>query len=78
MSAMNLVGAVGWNLIPRFNSETGTAIWQEGFSQMVKNRVFYMILAILLAAGATGIYHLKRRGVLGNGKKIFSNRKRVS
>ena len=78
MSAMNLVGAVGWNLIPRFNSETGTAIWQEGFSQMVKNRVFYMILAILLAAGATGIYHLKRRGVLGNGRKIFSNRKRVS
>lgn len=78
MSAMELVGAVGWNLIPRFNSETGTAIWQEGFSQMVKNRVFYMVLAILLAAAATGIYHLKRRGVLGNGRKIFFNRKRVS
>lgn len=74
----NLVGSVGWNLVPRFNNNEKTAIWLAVFPQMVKNRIFYSILAAVLAAATVWIYQLKRKGVLGNGGKISANRKRVS
>lgn len=73
-----LVGGVGWNLVPRFNSKQETAVWLEVFPQMVRNRIFYSILAVVLVMGTVGIYHLKRKGVLGNGRKLFGNRQRVS
>lgn len=74
----NLVGSMGWNLVPRFNNNEKTAIWLAVFPQMVKNRIFYSILAAVLAAATVWIYQLKRKGVLGNGGKISANRKRVS
>ncbi|MBS6195688.1 MAG: ABC transporter permease [Clostridiales bacterium] len=78
MGSVNLVGSVGWGLIPRFNNFGETAVWQQVFPQMVVNRIFYSCFAIALVAGTIGIYHLKRKGVLGNGRKILGNRKRVS
>lgn len=74
----NLVGAVGWNLVPRFNSQQETDVWIAVFPQMVRNRIFYSLLAAVLVAATVGIYQLKRKGVLGNGGKISANRKRVS
>lgn len=78
MSGSKLVGEVGWNLMPRFNSHTDTAVWEAEFLQMVRNRSAYVILAIILTAATVGIYSLKRKGVLGNGRKNFFHRKRVS
>lgn len=76
-NANALVGGVGWNLIPRFNSSQDTAVWREVFPQMVRNRLVYSLLALLLLAGTAGIYHLKRKGVLGNGRKFVDRRKGV-
>lgn len=73
-----LVGGVGWNLVPRFNSDQETAVWLSVFPQMVKNRIFYSLLTVVLTAATVGIYQLKRKGVLGSGRKISANRKRVS
>ena len=74
----SLVGGVGWNLIPRFNNHAKTDVWLQVFPQMVRNRIFYSVLAAALVAATVGIYQLKRKGVLGNGRKISANRKRVS
>lgn len=74
-NANSLVGGVGWNLIPRFNSSQGTAVWSAVFPQMVKNRIFYSILALILIGGTVWVYDLKRKGVLGNGRKILGSRK---
>ena len=71
----SLVGGVGWNLMPRFNSNQDTAVWLEVFPQMVKNRLLYTVLALALAAATVGVYHLKRKGVLQNGRKPVGRRK---
>ena len=71
----SLVGGVGWNLMPRFNSSQDTAVWLEVFPQMVKNRLFYTVLALMLAAATVWVYHLKRKGVLQNGRKFLGRRK---
>lgn len=78
MGAENLVGKVGWNLMPRLNSSADTGIWQAQFPQMIKNRLLYVVAAVILMIATTGIYHLKRKGVWGNGRKISGNHKRVS
>lgn len=74
----NLVGGVGWNLVPRFNNKGKTAVWLEVFPQMIKNRIFYSVLAVVLLAATVGIYEWKRKGVFRNGRKILANRKSVS
>lgn len=72
-----LVGSVGWNLIPRFNSDQSTDIWQSVYGQMVRNRLLYAGLALVLMAGTVLIYHMKRKGVLGGRGKNFIHRKRT-
>ena len=61
--------------MPRFNSSQDTAVWLEVFPQMVKNRLFYTVLALMLAAATVWVYHLKRKGVLQNGRKFLGRRK---
>ncbi|MDY4670390.1 MAG: ABC transporter permease [Oliverpabstia sp.] len=78
MGAENLVGKVGWNLMPRFNSSADTMVWQEQFPQMIRNRLLYVAVAVVLMIAATGVYHLKRKGVWGNGRKISGSHKRIS
>lgn len=70
-----LTGTVGWNLIPRFNNDQATEVWLSVFGQMVKNRLLYTGLAVLLMAGTVLIYHMKRKGVLGGRGKNFIHRK---
>ena len=66
---------MGWNLIPRFNNDQATEVWLSVFGQMVKNRLLYTGLAVLLMTGTVLIYHMKRKGVLGGRGKNFIHRK---
>ena len=75
LSMGNLVGNVGWNLIPRFNTVGAYEKYNEVFNQLVINRLFYSFIGIILLVGSIGIYQLKRKGALNINGKILSNRK---
>lgn len=71
----NLVGNVGWNLIPRFNTIGEYAIYKDILPELIRNRLFYTAISILLVIATIVVYGYKRKGVLHlNGKKS-SNRK---
>ncbi len=55
-------GVYGWNLIPRHNTAFNWKGYQEGFSQLVSNRIFYGSLAVILIAFTVFIYSQKRKG----------------
>ena len=61
-ASTNLIGYVGWNLIPRFNTVGSYTVFQSIFDDLVRNRIFYTIIAILILAGTIIIYDKKRRG----------------
>lgn len=71
-------GAYGWNLIPRHNTQMNYGLFAEGFSQLVKNRVLYTVLALVLTGLTILVYEVKRKGRLRRRGKIFRSRKRVS
>ncbi len=75
LSMGNLVGNVGWNLIPRFNTVGAYEKYNEVFYQLVINRLFYSLIGIILLLATVGIYQLKRKGALNINGKILSNRK---
>lgn len=71
----NLVGNVGWNLIPRFNTVGEYAIYKDILPELIRNRLFYTAISILLVIATIVVYGYKRKGVMHlNGKKS-SNRK---
>lgn len=80
MQSMNRMqgGAYGWNLIPRHNTQMNYGLFAEGFSQLVKNRVLYTVLALVLAGLTILVYEVKRKGRLRRRGKILRSRKRVS
>lgn len=78
LASSNLVGYVGMNLIPRFNSMGDYDRYQSIFSELVKNRIFYTCLGILLFVLSTVIYDFKRRGKWIQNGKIFKHHKSVS
>lgn len=57
-----LVGNFGMNLIPRWNTLGKYEKFSGQFSVLVINRIFYGVLALVLLAGTTAIYELKRKG----------------
>lgn len=69
-------GAYGWNLIPRHNSPVNYGSFAEGFRQLVYNRVFYALFAVLMVAASIGIYEAKRKGHLRRNGKILRNHKK--
>lgn len=69
----NLVGNVGMNLIPRFNSFGDYYIYSRIFNELVMNRAFYSIVGILLIVLTIFIYDKKRKGKLNLNGKIFKN-----
>lgn len=73
LGASNLVGNVGMNLIPRFNSFGDYDIYSRIFNELVINRVFYSIVGILLILITIFIYDKKRKGKLNLNGKIFKN-----
>lgn len=75
LSMDNLVGNVGWNLIPRFNTVGEYNIYKDILPELIRNRLFYTAISILLVIATIVVYGYKRKGVLHlNGKKS-SNRK---
>lgn len=75
MGAGSLVGMVGYNIMPRFNTIGEHAVYKEIFPQLVKNRLFYSGMGILLIIATIVVYHYKRKGALNYHGKIFKHRK---
>lgn len=75
MAGSNLVGYVGWNLIPRFNTVGSYRIYQSIFGDLVRNRIFYTVVAMFMLAASILIYDLKRKGRLHLGGTIRKDSK---
>ncbi|WP_455716771.1 ABC transporter permease [Anaerosporobacter sp.] len=75
MGADLLVGTVGYNIMPRFNTVGEYEVFKEIFPQLVRNRLFYSGISILLIVATIIIYHYKRKGALMINGKIFKHRK---
>lgn len=73
LGVSNLVGNVGMNLIPRFNSFGDYDIYNSIFNELVINRVFYSIIGTLLIVLTIFIYDKKRKGKLNLNGKILKN-----
>lgn len=58
----NLVGHVGMNLIPRFNNLGNYEIYKKIFPELLKNRVGYTIISVILVLLTIWIYSIKRKG----------------
>lgn len=71
-------GRYGWNLIPRHNTAMNYKGYQEGFSQLLSNRILYASLAVLAVAVTAWIYSQKRKGRMNIRGKISANRKSQS
>ncbi len=68
-------GMYGWNLAPRHNTELNWKGYQDGFSQLAANRIFYAALSMVLLAFTVFIYSQKRKGRLVIRGKILADRK---
>lgn len=68
-------GQYGWNLIPRHNTEMNYSGFSAGFDQLVMNRIFYTVLAVVLVLLTVWVYETKRKGHLRRHGKILQNRK---
>lgn len=71
----NLVGAVGWNLIPRFNRIGGYDIYEQMREQLMRNRFFYTGMALALLLLTVWIYSKKRKGEFVSVGTMLRNRK---
>lgn len=71
-------GRYGWNLIPRHNTILNYSGYQEGFSQLLTNRILYASLAVIAVSVTAWIYSQKRKGRMNIRGKISANRKSQS
>lgn len=71
-------GRYGWNLIPRHNTILNYSGYQEGFSQLLCNRILYALLAVIAVSVTAWIYSKKRKGRMNIRGKISANRKSQS
>jgi hypothetical protein len=65
--------SVGWNLIPRFNTVGEYDHFKELFPQLIRNRLFYTGISILLVGLTILVYELKRKGGYQLRGKIFKH-----
>lgn len=75
MSASDLVGSVGWNLIPRFNAVGEFSIYGRMKGQLFRNRLVYTGLALMLMILTVLIFDRKRKGEFVSVKTKLRNRK---
>lgn len=73
LGASKLVGYVGMNLIPRFNSFGSYDIYKSVFNELVINRAFYSIVGLFIIVITIFIYDKKRKGKLNLNGKILKN-----
>ncbi len=70
-----LVGVVGWNLIPRFNSVVCYEVYEKMKPELFLNRGVYAIVAMVLLVCTIWIYDCKRKGVFVSVGAKLRNRK---
>lgn len=75
LGAMDLIGHVGMNLIPRFNDVGSYQVYSNIFKELVLNRLGYSFISIVILIATIMIFHLKRKGTLLNYGKILRNNK---
>ena len=73
LGSSNLIGNVGMNLIPRFNTLGSYEVYNRVFNELVINRVFYSVLGISLIVITIFVYDIKRKGKLNLNGKILKN-----
>lgn len=73
LSTSNLIGFVGWNLMPRFNTIGKTYIYEEIYSQLLKNRIMYTVLSFMLLILTALVFSIKRKGGLMRYGKVSVN-----
>ncbi|GAA3646165.1 hypothetical protein [Asaccharospora irregularis] len=73
LGAFNLVGNVGMNLVPRFNTFGAYDIYSRIFNELVINRVFYSVVGIVLIVMNIFVYDIKRKGKFNLNGKILKN-----
>ncbi|SEW00211.1 ABC transporter permease [[Clostridium] fimetarium] len=74
----NLIGHVGWNLMPRFNTLGSYEVYNSVFSDLVYNRLMFTAISFVLLVLTVITYELKRKGVLKFYGKVFQYRKSQS
>ncbi len=75
MNANNLVGSVGWNLVPRFNTVGSYTVYKQVEGQLMRNRLLYTGIACLLVLLTIFVYSRKRKGEFVSGGTVLRNRK---
>ena len=74
----NLIGHVGWNLMPRFNTLGSYEVYNSVFSDLVYNRLMFIAISFVLLVLTVMTYELKRRGLLKFYGNVFQYRKSQS
>lgn len=75
MSTGNLVGTVGWNLVPRFNTVGQYGVYQQIREQLIKNRCLYTGVALVLVLFTIILFGKKRKGEFVSVGTMLRNRK---
>lgn len=75
MGGFKLVGKVGWNLMPRFNTIGEYAVYQQMEEQLIKNRCLYAVAAFFLVVLTIMIFDKKRKGEFVSVGTMLRNRK---
>ena len=63
-------GGYGWDLMLRHNTIGNTQVYLSNIQVLMTNRVFYVVLSILLVVATCLIYELKRKGRLNPFDKV--------
>ncbi|MEK5332832.1 hypothetical protein [Lysinibacillus sp. FSL W8-0992] len=62
VGSTNIVGKVGFNLIPRFNNVGSTVIFEGIYQELVVNRILWACIGILCFFVSVIVYDYKRKG----------------
>jgi hypothetical protein len=73
LASSNLVGYVGLNLVPRFNTVGDYDVYKKIYPDLVMNRIYYVALSVFLLTVSIIIYDLNRRGKWIQNDKIFKH-----
>ncbi|MFJ7405881.1 MULTISPECIES: hypothetical protein [unclassified Lysinibacillus] len=70
VGSTNIVGKVGFNLIPRFNNVGSTVIFEGIYQELVVNRILWACIGILCFLVSVIVYDYKRKGgkILGKSR----------
>lgn len=68
----------GMNYIPRWNSFGLTGEFFRQLPELIRNRLFYTLAAVLMLGLTALVFDLKRKGVWRIGGNLFGNRKSTS